>query len=143
LAEDLDAAASAGKHLAVMWELRGCPYCRQTHLVNFSDRSIAQFIQQRFEILQLNILGAREVTDFDGETLPEKSLARKYDVRSTPTFQFFPTQSAGLKDKPPQEREAFRAQGYLPPRQFQAMFGYIAERGYERGPPAEDFTGRS
>jgi len=28
------------------------------------------------------------VTDFDGEVLSEKALAKKYGVRFTPTFQF-------------------------------------------------------
>ena len=36
------------------------------------------------------MLGAREVTDFDGQVLPEKELARKYGVPGTPTIQFLP-----------------------------------------------------
>ena len=131
LAEDLDAAAAGGKRFAIMWELRGCPYCKNIHLVNFADQDIVRFVQDRFEILQLNILGAREVTDFDGEKLSEKSLAQKYGVRSTPTFQFFPSASSPLISKPPHEREAVRAQGYLPPPQFHAMFRFVAERAYE------------
>ena len=61
--------------LRIIWELRGCPYCKQTHLVNFAKAEIESFIQQRFEILQLNIIGSREVTDFDGEknTVPVRS----------------------------------------------------------------------
>ena len=90
LADDLDAAAAQSKRFAIMWELRGCPYCRDTHLINFAKPEIADFIKARFDILQLNIIGAREVVDFDGEKLPEKRLAEKYGVRFTPTFQFFP-----------------------------------------------------
>src|SRR5262245_24464996 len=89
LADDLKGAAGEGKRFAVLWELRGCPYCRQTHLINFAKPEIADFVRQKFEILQLNIVGSREVTDFDGEKLPEKEFARKYGVRFTPTFQFF------------------------------------------------------
>lgn len=131
LAEDLEAAAAAGKRLAIIWELKGCPSCKDTHLVNFADPGNVQFVRERFEVLQLNIIGSREVTDFDGEKLPEKSLAQKYGVRFTPTFQFFPPTSAGLDSKPPRQREVARAQGYLPPRQFQAMFRFVAERAYE------------
>src|SRR5207253_11460487 len=36
LADDLQGAANTGKRFAIMWELRGCPYCRETHLVNFA-----------------------------------------------------------------------------------------------------------
>lgn len=132
LTEDLDAAATSGKRLAIVWELRGCPYCKDTHLVNFANPEIVRFVRERFEVLQLNISGSREVTDFDGEKLPEKNLAQKYGVRFTPTFQFLPPTSAGLESKPPRDREVARAQGYLPPRQFQAMFRFVAERAYER-----------
>ena len=38
LSEDLEAAAAAGKHFAIMWELRGCPYCKDTHLMNFGTK---------------------------------------------------------------------------------------------------------
>src|SRR5215213_345261 len=63
LAEDLEAAAARGKRFAVIWELKGCPFCRDTHLVNFADPTVAGFIKDRFEILQLNIIGGREVVD--------------------------------------------------------------------------------
>src|SRR5262245_35721378 len=67
LADDLAGASEKKKRFAVTWELRGCPYCKQTHLVNFARPEIETFIHERFEILQLNILGSREVTDFDGQ----------------------------------------------------------------------------
>ncbi len=69
LADDLKGAADNGKRLAIMWELRGCPYCKETHLVNFAKPEIESYIKDHFEILQLNIIGSHEVTDFDGEKL--------------------------------------------------------------------------
>jgi thioredoxin-related protein len=133
LADDLTTSSQKKKRLAIMWELRGCPYCKETHLVNFAKPEISGFIKQHFEILQLNIVGSREVTDFDGEKLSEKALARKYDVRYTPTFQFFPDDVAGLAARKPREREVARAQGYLEPQHFLAMFRFVSERGYEKG----------
>ena len=142
LPDDLDGAADKGKRLAVIWELRGCPYCRKTHLVNFVRPDIAHYIQERFEILQLNIIGAREVTDFDGEKLSEKRLAQKYEVRFTPTLQFFPDRSAGLAGSAPRGREVARAQGYLEPNDFKALFRFVAERSYETG-SFDDYLRRS
>jgi thioredoxin-related protein len=133
LADDLAGATEKKKRFAIMWELRGCPYCKETHLVNFAKPEIESFIKDRFEILQLNIVGSREVTDFDGQKLAEKALARKYDVRYTPTLQFFPDKIDGLSAKLPKEREVTRAQGYLQPPHFLAMFRYVAERAYEKG----------
>jgi len=133
LADDLTAASAKKKRFAIMWELRGCPYCKETHLVNFAKPEIENFVKEHFDILQLNIVGAREVTDFDGEKLPEKRLAEKYGVRYTPTFQFFPESLTGLADRKPREREVARAQGYLEPPHFLAMFRFVSERAYEKG----------
>jgi thioredoxin-related protein len=133
LPDDLVGATDKQKRFAIMWELRGCPYCKDTHLVNFAKPEIESFIRERFEILQLNVIGAREVTDFDGEKLPEKRLAEKYGVRFTPTFQFFPENSVGLADKKPRDREVAHAQGYLEPQHFLALFRFVAERAYEKG----------
>ena len=133
LADDLAAASEKKKHLAIMWELRGCPYCKETHLVNFAKPEISNFIKERFEILQLNIIGSREVTDFDGKKMTEKALAQKYGVRYTPTIQFFPETVAGLAEKTPKDREISRIQGYLAPAAFLTMFRYVAERAYEKG----------
>lgn len=133
LREDLEGAAAGGKRLAVMWELRGCPYCRETHLVNFADADIAKYIRDNFEVLQLNLIGSRKVTDVDGQELPEKHLAQKYGIRFTPTFQFFPLSAAGIEAKEPMAREVARAPGYLKPQHFLAMFRFVRERAYERG----------
>ena len=89
LADDLAGARKEGKRFAIMWELRGCPYCKETHLVNFAQPRISDYVRANFEVLQLNIIGSRKVTDFDGQELSEKQMAAKYGVRFTPTFQFF------------------------------------------------------
>jgi thioredoxin-related protein len=131
LADDLAGAANLGKRFAIAWELRGCPYCRETHLVNFARPDIENYIKDNFEILQLNIIGSRKVTDFDGSEISEKALAAKYGVRFTPTFQFFPETVAGLSDKAAEKREVARAPGYLRPDDFLALFRFVREKGYE------------
>jgi thioredoxin-related protein len=133
LSEDLNAAHAAGKRFAIMWELRGCPYCRETHLVNFAQPRIADYIKANFEVLQLNTIGDRKVKDFDGSELSEKALARKYGVRFTPTFQFFPETPAGLNDLAPAKREVARAPGYLRPDDFLVLFRFVREKAYEKG----------
>lgn len=131
LADDLEGAAAKGKRFAVLWELKGCPFCRQLHLLDFGDPQIEAFVKERFEVLQLNFVGAREVTDFDGEKLSEKDLAEKYGIFSAPTVQFFPERAAGLAERKPQDREVSRLRGYRPPKEFRAHFAFVAERAYE------------
>ena len=129
LSDDLDGATKAGKRFAIMWELKGCPYCKETHLVNFARPDIEEFIKTNFEVLQLNIIGSRPVKDFDGSEISEKALAAKYGVRFTPTFQFFG--EGALKDLAPAKREVSRAAGYMRPDDFLAMFRYVREKAYE------------
>lgn len=132
LEDDLKSATAGKKRLAVLFELRGCPYCKDMHFVNFAQPDIEKYVREHFDILQLNIIGSREVTDFDGEKISEKNFASKYGVRYTPTFLFFPENADGLREKKPMQREVARWQGYVKPPQFLAMFRYVVERGYEK-----------
>lgn len=131
LSEDLQTAADAGRRLAVMWELKGCPYCKETHLVNFADPEIRGFVEGHFDILQLNLIGSRLVTDFDGEELSEKALARKWGVRFTPTTIYFPESLEQVGERPGQEAEVARMPGYFRPPHFLAMYRYVADKAYE------------
>lgn len=132
LNEDLVEAKSNGKRFAVMWELKGCPYCKETHFVNFANPEIKNFVKDNFEILQLNILGSKIVTDFDGMKLSERELAKKYGIRFTPTIQFFSEDPNILKNKNPREREVARAQGYLKSEYFLSFFKFVNSRSYEK-----------
>jgi thioredoxin-related protein len=78
LGEDLAETTARGKRFAIMWDQRGCPYCMELHKVNLADPAVNNFIRERFDILQLDMAGSREVTDFDGQVLAEKDMARKY-----------------------------------------------------------------
>ena len=131
LGEDLQTAADAGKRFAVMWELRGCPYCKETHFVNFADPEIREFVSSNFEILQLNLVGSREVTDFDGEALEERQLARKWGIRFTPTTMFFAESLEAVGGQPGDQAEVARMPGYFRPPHFLAMYRFVQEKAYE------------
>ena len=132
LADDLDEAKASGKRFAIMWELKGCPYCKDTHLINFADPAINAYVEENFDILQLNYLGSRIVTDFDGEELEERALREKYGIRFSPVFQFFPESSEGLDGQSGASVETLRMQGYLEPEEFLAMFRFIKDKAYEQ-----------
>lgn len=122
LAEDLTNASQAGKRFVILWGLRNCPACRRMHQVHLADPAIETYIRDNFAVLHLNILGAREVTDFGGGKLTEKALAKHYGIEGTPAIQFFPTSAAGLAAKPPREREVARMASLLEPQAFIAQF---------------------
>jgi len=132
LAEDVAAATAQGKRFAVLWGLRGCPLCKRLHLEHLAQAPIAAYIQANFDVLHLNILGAREVTDFDGAKLPEKAFAERYGIRGTPSLQFFPEAADGLAQKAPAAREVARITGLPAPGEFLAKFRYVRDKAYER-----------
>ncbi|MDX1486942.1 MAG: thioredoxin family protein [Acidiferrobacterales bacterium] len=132
LPEDLQEATSQRKRLAIIWEQRGCPYCKELHLVNFARPEISEYIKKHFAVLQLNLWGAREVTDFDGEALTERELSFKWRVNFTPTIQFFPPAVPADVRQPGVELEVARMPGYFKPFHFITMFEFVHERAYER-----------
>lgn len=132
LKDDLAEATKAGKRFAIIWEQKGCPYCRDVHTVNFADDKLRNWIKDRYAILQLDLWGSREVTDFDGETLAEKDLARKYRVNFTPTIQFFPETVAEMKGAKGPDVEVSRMPGYFRNFHFLAMFEYVWDKRYAK-----------
>ncbi|CAA7613397.1 thioredoxin family protein [Magnetospirillum sp. UT-4] len=133
LKEDLADATKAKKRLAIIWEQKGCPYCRDVHTVNLADDKIRAYVKDHFAVIQLNLWGDREVTDFDGQVMSEKELARKYRVNFTPTVQFFPETLAEIKGKKGEEAEVARMPGYFRNFHFLAMFEYVWEKRYAKG----------
>lgn len=134
LKEDLAEAKAQGKRLVIIWEQLGCPYCKKTHELNLRIPRISNYVRDNFFVLQLNMWGDREVTDFDGETLSEKDFARKNRVLFTPTFQFFPETPAEAAGKPAWQAEVHRMPGYFWPFHFYFQFRYVKENGYAEQP---------
>ncbi|MGJ8628405.1 MAG: thioredoxin family protein [Sulfitobacter sp.] len=100
LGEDLAEANDEGKRLLVMFEQRGCIYCTKMHEEVFSKANVADYITENYFVVQLNLHGDIDVTDFDGETLSEKAMARKWGILFTPTMMFIDKQVAEGKTAP-------------------------------------------
>ena len=90
LREDLNEANMEGKRLVLMFEQRGCIYCSKMHNDVYSRDDISGYIEENFYVVQLNLHGDLEVTDFDGEVLSEKAMARKWNILFTPTVLYLP-----------------------------------------------------
>ena len=129
---DLEEAAAEGKGLVVLWEQRGCPYCRELHAVNFARDDIVEFISEHFLVVQLDMWGSRAVTDFDGEEMEERDLARKWFVNFTPTTIIFPAEAAGATDI--RQAEGFRMPGYFKPFHHLGALAYVQEGAFADQP---------
>ena len=94
LREDHADALAQGKTLLIMIEQRGCIYCTKMHEEVFPDPAITAALEEDFYVIQINMFGDVEVTDFDGTTLPEKDMVRRWNAQFTPTLMFFPPEVA-------------------------------------------------
>jgi len=130
LGEDMAEAEAQGKQLMIIWEQRGCPYCKRMHEVNLRIPRIVDTLVRDFSVIQLNLWGDREVTDFDGEVLSEKKLANKWRVMFTPTIQFFPPSVTEMAGQSGVDGEVVRIPGYFKPFHFYFLLRYAKSGGY-------------
>jgi len=131
LKEDFREAKAAGKRLAVIFEQRGCVYCIKMHTEVLSKKYINDYVRENFHIIQLNMWGAREVTDFDGTRIPEKRLAERWGILFTPTIVFYKRELAGLEGKWGQPLEVARMNLGIGAGTFYDMFAWIRAEVYE------------
>jgi thioredoxin-related protein len=133
LRQDFDEAKAEGKRFAVIFEQRGCPYCIKLHTDVLALKYINDYVRENFRVVQLDLWGSREVTDFDGARMPEKLLAERWGVIFTPTVVFFKDDLTGLDGKWGRPLEAIER---LPlsygQHTFYDLFVWVRHKLYER-----------
>lgn len=132
LKEEFAEAKAAGKRLAVIFEQRGCIYCRKMHTEVLALRYINDYVRDNFRVVQLDLFGSREATDFDGTKLSEKKLAERWGVLFTPTVVFFKDDLAGVEAKWGPPLEVARMQLGIGPGTFIDMFVWVKAKIYEQ-----------
>ncbi len=136
LREDLTDAHKAGKRLAVVWEQRGCEYCKHMSLVTLQEPKIRKFLRAHFAMVELNLHGDRPVTDFNGKVMSEHALASHYGIHLTPTIQFIKAEPKQVLGRTGDAVEQARMPGLLPDGDFLAMFQWV----YATPKGNEDFS---
>jgi thioredoxin-related protein len=131
LREDLAEANAEGKRLMVIFEQRGCIYCTKMHEDIFTIPEIDALIRESFFVVQINLFGDVEVTDFDGVAMPEKDLGRRWGVVFTPTMVFFP-------EEVPEDQTGQQAALFIMPGAFEkgttaGLFTWIRDKEYLTG----------
>jgi thioredoxin-related protein len=133
LRDDFAEAKAANKRFAIIFEQRGCPYCIKLHTEILPQKYINDYVRQNFFIVQLDLWGARDVTDFDGTKMSEKALAERWGVIFTPTIIFYKDDLAGLEGKWGRELEAIERLPLSYGRDtFYDLFVWVRTKLYER-----------
>ncbi|MBN2759746.1 MAG: thioredoxin family protein [Rhodobacteraceae bacterium] len=129
LRDDLADANEQGKRLLLIFEQRGCIYCTRMHEQVYVDPEIERLLSEQFYVIQMNLFGNLEVTDFDGTVMEERDMARRWGVVFTPTMIFAPEvapESGGLRDS-----AAMVMPGAFERGSTRLMLEFVLEKGYE------------
>ena len=140
LAEDLAEADAEGKRLLVLVEQRGCIYCRKMHEEVFVQPEIAELLSEKYFVIQINMFGDVEVTDFDGTALPEKEMVRRWGMLFTPTMMFLP-EEAGDEAKASEIAVATMPGAFSSGTTFD-LLTWVLEKGYESDEPFQKYHAR-
>lgn len=129
MAEDLAEANAQGKRLLVMFEQRGCIYCTKMHEEVFVQPEIAALLSDDYYVIQMNLFGDVEVTDFDGTVLAEKDMASRWGVVFTPTMLFLPESVPdGMTGA---DAAVVTMPGAFGPETTRALLTWVKEKGYD------------
>ena len=116
--DDIAEAAEQGKRVMLLFQQDGCPYCNLLVERNLSQKNILELIQEKFDVIAINIWGDREVVTVGGKTYTEKEFSAALKVQFTPTLLFFNEKGKAI----------LKLNGYLPPRDFLTAVRYVAEK---------------
>ncbi|WP_017926157.1 thioredoxin family protein [Thioalkalivibrio sp. HL-Eb18] len=89
--EELEEAREAGKKgILLFFEMDDCPFCHRMKNQVLNQPEVQELYKERFRIFAVDVEGAIEVVNFEGETKTMMDFAtRDFRVRATPVFQFF------------------------------------------------------
>ena len=121
LAEDIEDATQSNRHVMLYFYQDGCPYCKLFIENVLGQHDIAEYTQQNFDMIAINIFGSLDVTDPSGESAAESAFSMNSQVMFTPTVLVYG----------PDQSVVFRMNGYYPPSKFRAATRFIAERRYK------------
>jgi len=123
LNDSLSDATKDGKQgMIIYFGRKDCPYCKALLEGNWGDPVIAKYTQEHFNVIAIDVRGARTVTDFNGRKWTEKTYASHRKMNFTPTLLFYTTRG----------QLALKLPGFRPKYQFRAALEYVADSHYLR-----------
>lgn len=140
LNEDLAEATAEGKRLMILIEQRGCIYCKKMHEEVFVVPEVADYIDEHFFVVQINMFGDVEVTDFDGTTLPEKDMVKRWGALFTPSLYFFPQKVEGPMSAP--QAAVVHMPGAFGRWTTLNLLTWVVEQGYAGDEPFQKYHAR-
>ena len=105
----------------IYFHQNGCPYCAKLVDDNFHNEALVKKLKKDFDVIETNMWGDRELTDWTGAELSEKEFSAKMKVQFTPTIIFLNSTGETL----------LRVNGYQSPEKLDKMLDYISTLEYK------------
>jgi thioredoxin-related protein len=122
LQEAQSKAAEDNKKVLIFAEADWCGYCQKMNQKVFPESSVADSLGKYFYPVRLNIESGDKI-QFNGQTITEQSLARRFRARSrTPTTVFLDSEGAVIGTQP----------GFMPQHIFDKLLGYVGSDLYNQ-----------
>jgi len=118
LEEDVAEATAEGKRLMLIFHQDGCPYCNAFVEKNLAQKDIEETLKSKFDVIEINMWGDREVASVEGTVYSEKAFAAALKVQFTPTVLFL-NEAGGL---------ALRINGYYDPDRFRHVLDFVSQK---------------
>ena len=85
-------------------------------------------LHETYFVVQLNLFGDLEVTDFDGTVMSEKEMAQRWNVLFTPTMMFLPQEVAD--EQTAQQAAVATVPGAFGKWTTQNLLNWVRDEGY-------------
>lgn len=138
LREDLADARRSNRGLIVYFGRHDCAYCKALLEKNWGREDIVAYTQRYFDVIAIDVLGNRPLTDPQNREMSEKAYAAQHKANFTPTLHIYDRDG----------KLALKLTGYRPPYQFKAALEFVADNHhrqenfatyYGRAQPAEGY----
>ena len=121
IADDVDEASEAGKHVLLFFQLNDCPYCDRMLEEAFEKEPLTSFIQQHFDTIAINVRGDRDIAFNEEISVTEKQLSEILKVAATPAILFLNEDN----------KTVVRVNGYRAPERFKQILEFVASKSYQ------------
>lgn len=121
IADDVDDATDAGKHVLLFFQLNDCPYCDRMLEECFEAEPLSAYIQQHFDTIAINVRGDRDIAFNEEISVTEKELSEILKVAATPAILFLDQDN----------KTVVRVNGYRAPERFRKVLEFVATKSYQ------------
>ena len=104
----------------IYFHQNGCPYCAKLVEDNFHNEDLVAKLQKNFDVIETNMWGDRDLTDWKGKEFTEKEFSAFMKVQFTPTIIFLNAKGDIV----------LRVNGYQSVDKLDSMLDYVSTKQY-------------